>query len=82
MIRSADDEGRQMETLMILEEVARFLRLSNDTVYRLVNAGKLPASKVGDQWRFRKQDVDEWFEKNKNIRWTESTRTPRKRKSK
>ncbi len=71
-----------METLMTLEEVARFLRLSNDTVYRLVNAGKLPASKVGDQWRFRKEDVDAWFEKNKNIRQTESTRKPRKRKSK
>ncbi len=71
-----------METLMTLEEVARFLRLSNDTVYRLVNAGKLPASKVGDQWRFRKQDVDEWFEKNKNITGTESTRKPRKRKGK
>ena len=67
---------------MTLEEVARFLRLSNDTVYRLVNAGKRPASKVGDQWRFRKEDVDEWFEKNKNVPRAESTRALRKKKGK
>ena len=34
----------------------------------MANTGKLPASKVGSQWRFRKEDVDQWFKKNKNIR--------------
>lgn len=57
-----------MEKLMTLEEVAEYLRLSKDTVYCMANTGKLPGSKVGNQWRFRKEDVDRWFEKNKNIR--------------
>ena len=35
-----------MEFLMTLEEVAAYLRLSKDTVYRLANAAKIPASKV------------------------------------
>jgi len=52
---------------MTLEEVADYLRLSKDTVYRLANTGKLPASKVGNQWRFRRDDVDAWLEANKNI---------------
>ncbi|GAB4232750.1 MAG: hypothetical protein OHK0028_08310 [Deltaproteobacteria bacterium] len=52
---------------MILEEVADYLRLSKDTVYRLANSGKLPASKVGNQWRFRRGDVDAWLEANKNV---------------
>lgn len=56
-----------MEKLMTLEEVADYLRLSKDTVYRLANTGKLPASKVGNQWRFRRGDVDEWLDTNKNI---------------
>jgi excisionase family DNA binding protein len=57
-----------MEKLLTLEEVADYLRLSKDTVYRMASAGKLPASKVGSQWRFRKEDVDQWLEKNKNVR--------------
>ncbi len=61
------DKVRRMEKLMTLEEVADYLRLSKDTVYRMANTGKIPASKVGNQWRFRKEDVDQWLEKNKNV---------------
>lgn len=57
-----------MENLMTLVEVAAYLRLSKDTVYRMASAAKLPASKVGSQWRFRRDDVDRWLEKNKNVR--------------
>jgi excisionase family DNA binding protein len=56
-----------MDTLMTLEEVAAYLRLSKDTVYRLTHGGKIPASKVGNQWRFRRDDVDTWLENNKNV---------------
>lgn len=56
-----------MDKLMTLEEVADYLRLSNDTVYRMANTGTIPASKVGNQWRFRKEDVDAWLEANKNV---------------
>jgi len=56
-----------METLMTLEEVAVYLRLSKDTIYRMTHAGRIPASKVGNQWRFRRDDVDAWLEKNKNV---------------
>jgi len=56
-----------MDALMTIEEVASYLRLSKDTVYRMAQAGKIPASKVGQQWRFRREDVDAWLEQNKNI---------------
>ncbi len=55
-----------MENLMTLQEVADYLRLSRDTVYRLASSGRLPASKVGSQWRFRKADVDLWLDRNRN----------------
>ena len=56
-----------MHDLMTLDEVAAYLRLSRDTVYRMAQTGNLPASKVGVQWRFRKADVDQWLEANKNV---------------
>ena len=56
-----------MDALMTIGEVASFLRLSKDTVYRMAQAGKIPASKVGTQWRFRRGEVDTWLEQNKNI---------------
>lgn len=56
-----------MDTLMTIEEVASYLRLSKDTVYRMVQKGKIPASKVGMQWRFRRSDLDLWLDKNKNV---------------
>lgn len=67
MVRSVDDGVRHMEKLLTLEEVADYLRLSNDTVYRMANTGTIPASKVGNQWRFRRGDVDAWLEANKNV---------------
>lgn len=57
-----------MDNLMTLAEVAAYLRLSKDTVYRMASRGKLPASKVGSQWRFRRDDVEQWLETHKNVR--------------
>ena len=57
-----------METLMTLEEVAAYLRLSKDTVYRMAQNGKIPAAKVGAQWRFQRQEVDEWLKANRTGR--------------
>lgn len=56
-----------MDSLMTLDEVAAYLRLSKDTIYRMVQSGKIPASKVGTQWRFRQSEVDVWLEQNKNV---------------
>lgn len=44
-------------TILTLPEAADFLRVSERTIYRLSQAGKLPAIKIGGQWRFRKEDI-------------------------
>ena len=59
-------EGLGMQALMTLDEVATYLRLSKDTVYRMVQSGRIPAAKVGTQWRFRKPEVEQWLESNRN----------------
>ena len=61
------DGAIHLDDLMTLAEVAAYLRLSKDTVYRMASGGKLPASKVGSQWRFRRDDVDQWLETHRNI---------------
>jgi excisionase family DNA binding protein len=43
-------------------EVLEYLQVNLRTVYRLINAGKIPAVRVGRQWRFRKADIDYWLE--------------------
>lgn len=43
------------------EEVLAYLQVNLRTVYRLIKAGKIPAVRVGRQWRFRKEDIDAWL---------------------
>ncbi len=80
MVSSADDEVGHMEKLMTLEEVADYLRLSNDTVYRMANTGTIPASKVGNQWRFRRENVDAWLDSSKNVGGRPAKAKQRRRK--
>jgi excisionase family DNA binding protein len=51
-----------MERLMTIKEAAHYLRLTNSTLYKLVQKGKVPASKVGGAWRFKKGRLDDWLD--------------------
>jgi excisionase family DNA binding protein len=44
-----------------VNEVAAMLRVSNMTVYRLVQAGQLPAVRIGRSYRIREEDVDRYL---------------------
>ena len=46
---------------MTSDEVAKYLRISRATVYRLVKQGEIPASRIGKHLRFRKDIVDHWL---------------------
>jgi excisionase family DNA binding protein len=50
------------ETFLTTEEVLAYLQVNLRTVYRLIKAGKIPAVRVGRQWRFRKTDIDAWLD--------------------
>lgn len=49
-------------TFLTTEEVLAYLQVNLRTVYRLIKAGKIPAVRVGRQWRFRKHDIDAWLD--------------------
>lgn len=50
---------------MTTEEVVACLRVNARTVYRLIQAGDLPAVRVGRQWRIRRRDLDGWLERGR-----------------
>jgi excisionase family DNA binding protein len=48
-------------------ELAAYLQVHRETIYRLLKRRKLPAFKVGYDWRFRKEEIDRWLrEQQKN----------------
>jgi excisionase family DNA binding protein len=49
------------EAFLTTDEVLDYLHVNLRTVYRLIKAGKIPAVRVGRQWRFRKTDIDAWL---------------------
>jgi len=50
-----------MDSIMTVKEAAQYLKLNYLTVYKLLQRGKIPASKVGGNWRFKKEILDEWL---------------------
>lgn len=51
-------------SLMTLEEVARYLRLTTHALYKMAEQGRIPAMKAGRVWRFRKSEIDQWMKNN------------------
>ena len=59
------DEAMSDEILTI-QELAEYLKLNEKTAYRLAGEGKLPGFKVGGSWRFKRDDLETWIEKQKD----------------
>ena len=49
----------QMKVLTV-GELAEYLRVHKSTIYRLVKKGLLPGFKIGSDWRFNVEVIDEW----------------------
>ncbi len=58
------ENGRK--NLMTPDDVAIFLNISARTVYDYAQKGKIPAIKLGGQWRFREDDITSWLDKKAN----------------
>lgn len=61
------EEVKKLENysdVLTLAEVAEFLRVSKDTVKALVSAGILNSIRIGHLYRFKKEDIAYFLEKN------------------
>jgi len=59
------------DEIMTLEEVAKYLRLKPQTIYSWAQNNKIPAAKLGKEWRFRKSIIDKWFDKHIDDKFSE-----------
>jgi PTS system nitrogen regulatory IIA component len=51
------------ETLLTVDEIAEYLRVKKRTIYDWLKKGKIPAIKTVGQWRFKKDQIDFWLNK-------------------
>ena len=58
----AAKNGARRHQIMTLREVAGYLGLHVMTVYKLTREGRVPAAKIGGQWRFKRDVLDDWLE--------------------
>ena len=50
-----------MQGLLTIKETAEYLRISSSTIYKLVEKGKIPGSRIGGSWRFSRKVLDDWL---------------------
>ena len=50
-----------MDEILTLEEVAKYLKVKPQTIYTWAQNNKIPAAKLGKEWRFKKSIIDKWF---------------------
>ncbi len=48
------------DDILTIEEVAKYLRVSERTVYDWAQKGEIPAGKIGTVWRFKKSEIEKW----------------------
>jgi len=48
--------------ILTIEEVATYLRLTPQTIYKWAQEKRIPAAKLGKEWRFRKSIIDRWLD--------------------
>jgi excisionase family DNA binding protein len=66
--KMSTEKGVESGDLLTPEQVADYLNVNKFTVYRLVTNKKIPAFKVGNQWRFKQQTIDAWLMARSNLR--------------
>lgn len=56
--------SKELESIINVEEVTKYLKIPKSTVYKLAQEEKITCQKVGRQWRFRKKTVDKWLDQH------------------
>ena len=50
-----------MDRWLSVDDIAAYLGVKRDTIYKWINRKRMPAQKVGRLWKFRKEEVDDWI---------------------
>jgi excisionase family DNA binding protein len=53
-----------MEKLLTVKDIAEYFQMSKEKVYKLAQQGKIPVTRIENQWRFRLDKINAWLEAN------------------
>ena len=53
----------RFKEVMTVREASQYLGISPDTLYKYLSEDKIPAFKLGNRWRFKKDLLDRWMER-------------------
>jgi excisionase family DNA binding protein len=62
MSAAGQRDGVPPNEILTIEEVATYLRLTPQTIYKWAQERRIPAVKLGKEWRFRRSVIDRWFD--------------------
>lgn len=71
----------RFKEVMTLREASEYLGISPDTLYKYLSEKSIPAFKLGNRWRFKKDLLDRWMERKSERTELVDSRTKRVEKS-
>ncbi|HJU27581.1 MAG TPA: helix-turn-helix domain-containing protein [Candidatus Binataceae bacterium] len=63
LVRKSKEEKAKMladAKVLTVSELSEYLRVHRSTIYRLLKKGQLPGFKIGSDWRFNVEAIDQW----------------------
>ncbi len=51
----------KIDKWLTIDELAGYIKMSRTKLYGMAQRGEVPASKIGTQWRFDREEIDQWM---------------------
>lgn len=58
----------QPQTVLSIDDLSRYLKISKSTLYKLAQGGGVPGQKVGKHWRFHREAIDDWLKRTEPVK--------------
>jgi len=55
------------EKWLTIDELTEYLKMGRTKLYRMAQNGEIPASKIGNQWRFDREEIDLWMKSQRPV---------------
>jgi excisionase family DNA binding protein len=62
------------DEMLTIDEVAKYLKLRPQTIYKWAQTGRIPGAKIGKEWRFRRSSIEKWIDQKISTSADESSR--------
>jgi len=64
----------KLPSVMTIDELAEYVRIPKQTLYKLAQEKRIPGQKVGRSWRFRKEAIDRWLDEQYEQEYEQTNR--------